>query len=125
MERKELTISPKDLYPTESFAFIKDERLQFYVSCFKSGKEVDKPCVFYFYENYYILKGHHIVLAAIMAEQEEITAEIVDITEFSFWKEEANVKHTLQSVGKSTLYDFELIGNFTYRSYPCFYEKDC
>lgn len=125
MEGRELIISPKELYPTESLASIKNDTLQFYVESYTKGEEVESPFVFYFYGNYYIFKGHHIVLAAILAREEKIKAEVIDVKNISFWKEEENIKSTLKSIGKSTLYDFETIGNFTYNSYPHYYEKDC
>ena len=51
-------ISPRELYPTESFVFIRDDELQFYIKEFKMNKEhMVKPLVFYFENNYYILKA--------------------------------------------------------------------
>lgn len=116
-------ISPRELYPTESFAFIRDDVLQFYIKEFKMNKEhMVKPLVFYFENNYYILKGHHVVLAAAMINIEELVVEVVDRTQLSFWENDDNVKETLKSIGLSTLYDFETIGGFTYQSYPDYYK---
>lgn len=125
MEEKKLIISPKELYPTESLESIKNENLKTYVERYRNDEKIEKPTVFSFYGNYYILYGHDKVLAAIIAGEGTIEAKEVDINGLSFWKEEANVKDTLKSLGKSTLHDFETIGNFTYNSYPCFYEKGC
>ena len=116
-------ISPRELYPTESFVFIRDDVLQFYIKEFKMNKEhMVKPLVFYFENNYYILKGHHVVLAAAMINIEELVVEVVDRTQLSFWENDDNVKETLKSIGLSTLYDFETIGRFTYQSYPDYYK---
>ena len=116
-------ISPRELYPTESFVFIRDDVLQFYIKEFKMNKEhMVKPLVFYFENNYYILKGHHVVLAAAMINIEELVVEVVDLTQLSFWENDDNVKETLKSIGLSTLYDFETIGGFTYQSYPDYYK---
>lgn len=116
-------ISPRELYPTESFVFIRDDVLQFYIKEFKMNKEhMVKPLVFYFENNYYILKGHHVVLAAAMINIEELVVEVVDRTQLSFWENDDNVKETLKSIGLSTLYDFETIGGFTYQSYPDYYK---
>ena len=116
-------ISPRELYPTESFVFIRDDELQFYIKEFKMNKEhMVKPWVFYFVNNYYILKGHHVVLAAAMINIEELVVEVVDRTQLSFWENDDNVKETLKSIGLSTLYDFETIGGFTYQSYPDYYK---
>ena len=116
-------ISPRELYPTEIFVFIRDDELQFYIKEFKMNKEhMVKPLVFYFENNYYILKGHHVVLAAAMINIEELVVEVVDRTQLSFWENDDNVKETLKSIGLSTLYDFETIGGFTYQSYPDYYK---
>lgn len=116
-------ISPRELYPTESFVFIRNDELQFYIKEFKMNKEhMVKPLVFYFENNYYILKGHHVVLAAAMINIEELVVEVVDRTQLSFWENDDNVKETLKSIGLSTLYDFETIGGFTYQSYPDYYK---
>lgn len=123
MGKNEILISPQELYPTESFASIRDEYLQFYIREFKENKDgVAKPLVFYFDNNYYILKGHHVVLAAAMSDIERIPIEVVDRSKLSFWKSDENVKETLKSVGLSALYDFETIGGFTYLSYPNYYK---
>lgn len=122
MNKNEILISPRELYPTEGFVSIRNEHLQFYVRKFKENQDsVVKPLVFPFDNNYYILKGHHVVLAAAMADIEKIAVEIVNRSELSFWKSDENVKETLKSVGISTLYDFEAIGGFTYLSYPIYY----
>lgn len=124
MERKQQLISPKKLYPTESLVFIKNETLQYYLKCLREGQELEIPLVFLFDGNYYILKGHHIVLASIMAHVENICVDIVDNKDISFWNDEKNIRETLNSLGMSTLYDFEAIGNFSYDTYPQYYKKD-
>lgn len=123
MLQKEILISPQKLYPTESLVFIKNDLLQILINEYKEGKILERPLIFQYDGLYYIYKGHHLVLAAIMAEINEITVEIVELKELSFWSKEENIRATLQSVGMSTLFDFEAIGNFTYQTYPEYYRK--
>lgn len=120
---KKMMISPQKLYPTERLAFIKNDILQLYIENYKKEKKMEKPLVFLFDNNYYILKGHHLVLAAIMAGINELCIEVVDNRQFTFWSNEENIKQTLNSIGMSTLYDFETIGGFTYQTYPDYYKK--
>lgn len=123
MEIHEIIISPKELYPTESFVFIKNDILQKYYNEYKRGERLEKPIVFLFDGNYYILRGHHLVLAAIMANVEQLIVIVQDVKLITFWKERTNIISTLKSIGMSTLYDFETIGNFEYKSYPNYYKK--
>lgn len=123
MLKNEMLISPQKLFPTESLVFIKNDILQFYIEGYKKGENLEKPLVFMFDKNYYILKGHHLALAAIMAQIKEIRVEVVDNKQYSFWNNDENIKDTLRSIGMSTLYDFETIGGFTYQTYPDYYKK--
>ena len=123
MSKNEILISPQKLYPTESLVFIKNDRLQFYIGKYKSGASLEKPVVFLFDNNYYILKGHHLVLAAIMAQVTEICVEVEDHMQYSLWSDEETIKENLRSIGMSTLYDYEAIGGFTYETYPQYYKK--
>lgn len=118
----QLFISPKDLYPTENFGFNRSEVLKLYLEAFKREGVFEQPQVFNFEDNYYILKGHHIVLAAIIAGIEKIKVELIDTGKDKFWSNEQNIIDTLKVRGISTLYDFEAIGNFTYSTYPKYYE---
>ena len=125
MTENQILLSPDSLYPTESLISIQDEQIQFYVRAFADNKDnVALPLVFIFDNNYYILKGHHIVLAAAISEIDRLLVEIVDRFQLSFWKNDENVVETLNSIGISTLYDFEAIGGFTYKSYPVYYRKE-
>lgn len=123
MLKNEMLISPQKLFPTESFVFIKNDILQYYIEEYKKGGILEKPLVFLFDKNYYILKGHHLTLAAIMAQIKEICVEIVDNKQYSFWNNDENIIDTLRSIGMSTLYDFEAVGGFTYPQYPDYYKK--
>lgn len=123
MLKKEMLISPERLYPTESLVFIKNDVLQMYFNAYKNGIELEKPLVFLFDDNYYIYEGHHLVLAAIMAKIKEICVQVVELKENSFWGNEENIKDTLKSVGMTTLFDFEAIGDFTYQTYPSYYSR--
>lgn len=118
-----MLISPQKLYPTESLVFIKNDRLQFYIGEYKNGASLEKPVVFLFDNNYYILKGHHLVLAAIMAKVTEICVEVENHRQYSLWSDEETIKENLRSIGMSTLYDYETIGGFTYEIYPEYYKK--
>ena len=125
MTENQILLSLDSLYPTESLISIQDEQIQSYVRAFADNKDnVALPLVFIFDNNYYILKGHHIVLAAAISEIDKLLFEIVDRSQLSFWKNDENVIETLKSIGISTLYDFEAIGSFTYKSYPVYYRKE-
>ena len=123
MSKNEVLISPQKLYPTESLVFIKNDRLQFYIDEYKKGANLEKPVVFLFDNNYYILKGHHLVLAAAMAQVTEICVEVEDYKQYLLWSDEETIKENLRSIGMSTLYDYETIGGFTYETYPEYYKK--
>ena len=123
MSKNEMLISPQKLYPTESLVFIKNDRLQFYIDEYKKGANLEKPVVFLFDNNYYILKGHHLVLAAAMAQVTEICVEVEDYKQYLLWSDEETIKENLRSIGMSTLYDYETIGGFTYETYPEYYKK--
>ena len=54
MLKNEMLISPQKLFPTESFVFIKNDILQYYIEEYKKGGILEKPLVFLFDKNYYI-----------------------------------------------------------------------
>lgn len=116
-------VSPRELYPTESLYSIEESRILFYMECFKENIETEKIKAFLFKDNYYILKGHHKMLAANRLGLQEISVEIAEKTEHSFWNDEKNVIDNLKAIGLSTLYDFEAVGGFTYDKYPDCYRR--
>lgn len=120
---KAMMISPQKLFPTESLSSIQNEKLQLYLNEYRNGKSMEKPLVFMFDNEYYILRGHHLVLAAIMAGVTEISVRIVNNKEYPFWNEDQNIIDTLNGIGMSTLYDFETIGGFAYKTYPDYYKR--
>lgn len=123
MEKKIILISPKKLYPTEGLASIENDTLDRYYRILCQGKCLEMPKVFVFENYHYILKGHHIVLASILAQKKEIEVEVVDVNCINFWREPENIKDTLSAVGMCGLYDFETIGNFFYEEYPNYYKE--
>ena len=90
---------------------------------FKENIETEKIKAFLFKDNYYILKGHHKMLAANRLGLQEISVEIVEKTEHAFWNDEKNVIDNLKAIGLSALYDFEAVGGFTYEKYPDYYRR--
>jgi|GEM_PF-2689030 len=123
MEIFERTISPKEMYPTKKIISIDNTIIESCVHEYKSKKEMEKPIVFLFDGNYYILKGHHLMLSASLAGAKMIKVDVIEEAKYPFIKDEEDFKATLENVGLSTLYDFEGIGNFKYEKYPHYYEK--
>lgn len=122
--KNEIMISPQNLYPTEGLHSIQNEKLQLYAREYRNNLNMKKPLVFMFDNEYYILKGHHLVLAAIIAGVKEVAVRVVDNKEYPFWNKDENIIDTLSSIGISTLYDFEAIGGFTYKKYPDYYKSE-
>ncbi len=60
----------------------------------------------------YLLDGSYEMLAANILNK-NMDVEIIDRTDITFWKIDENIEETLQAIGISTLYDFEVIGGFT------------
>lgn len=126
MDNKEniVNVSPKDLFPTETLSSIRDEGIQGYLKLFQDNKEVNPVKIFFFEGEYYILDGHHRVLAAIINKRDSIKAEIIKEEQLPRWYRGNLMKKLLKEVGMSTIYDFEGIAGFNYKNYPKYYFVD-
>ena len=111
-------ISPKKLYPTESLFSIEESKIQFYMECFKEKIKTEDIKVFWYDEDYYIIEGHHKMLAANRVQLSEILVNVIEIPTNSFWSKPENIISDLKAVGMTTLYDFEAVGGFSYDKYP-------
>ena len=118
---KTFTVPPNKLYPTESIASIDPAKLNYYVSMIKEGKNFDGIFVILYDGLYFIVKGHHLMLAYSLLQANEISVHLVSMQDLLFFSEGKNLEHTLKAVGISALYDFEAIGNFIYEEYPKYY----
>lgn len=114
-------VSPFRLYPTETLESISNSTIQFYLECIKDKVEIDPIRIIVFDNNFYIVDGHHKVLASILSKCNTVKVQVVDRLTVSAYKEIDNFKNTLSIVGKRTLYDFEAVGNFSYSEYPEYY----
>lgn len=114
-------ISPKELYPTESMFFIEENRINHYMECFKDSVATEDIKVLLFDGNYYIIVGHHKMLAANRLQLSEIPVDIVKIQDNDYW--EQNIVANIKALGMTALHDFEAVGDFFYDKYPsCFSE---
>lgn len=114
-------ISPKKLYPTENLFSIEENKIKFYMECFKENVEIEDIEVFCFDGDYYILKGHHKMLAANRLQLFEISVNVVDILQYNYWRQQENIIANSKALGLTTLYDFEAAGGFLYDKYPKYY----
>lgn len=116
-------ISPKKLYPTESLFSIEENKILFYMECFKENIVTEDIKAFLFGGNYYILKGHHKMLAANRIQLSEIAVNVIDISTNTFWGKQENIVDNFRAIGMTALYDFEAAGGFVYDNYPSYYGK--
>ena len=116
-------ISPKELSPTESLFSIEENRIIFHMECFKENIETEDIIVFLFDGDYYILEGHHKMLAANRLQVLEIPVNVVNISEHNYWVQQENVIANAKALGMTALYDFETVGGFMYDKYPRYYSK--
>ena len=63
----------------------------------------------------------HRLLAALLDERPFVKAEFINYDKYPFFKDTNNLISELQHIGKSTLYDYEDAGKFSYKSYPDYY----
>ena len=122
--KNELIINVNELYPTESIASVspsKINRLRNFISKDGSNTEI---FVIEYKDNYYVVKGHHQLLAASGLGIHSVRVFLVDYHDLSYFSKPSNIEETLSSIGLSALYDFEAIGGFTYSEYPSLYSKN-
>lgn len=117
-----MKISPKELFPTQSVNSIEENKIMFFMECLKTKKEVPIIKVLQFDGNYYIMEGHHLMLALNRLGISETDIKIISPPENTFWSIRENIIENLRGIGLTTLYDFEVIGNFSYSRYPCWYK---
>ena len=117
--KKQILISPKSLYPTEKIGNINMEKVEKYRH--QSMGQEESIIVVCFENFHYLINGHHKVLAAVLNKEEFIEAEIINYSKYPFYKNKDNLISELKYVGKSTLYDYEDIAGFRYKSYPEYY----
>jgi hypothetical protein len=120
---KEMFIEINKLYPTESLTSIRPELIkQFMDVILPDGSNTDIFIIDYM-GNYYIVEGHHQLLAASYLGAKRVRAYLVDYHCLSFLSNSQNIESTLSSVGMTTLFDFEGIGGYKYDDYPKYYSN--
>lgn len=119
-----MKISPNELFPTQSISSIQENRILFFMECLKNNVEISPINVIKFEDEYYIIAGHHLMLAMNRLAINEIDVEVITPKEGTFWGMRENIIETLKAIGQTTLYDYEAIGAFAYKRYPSWYKKD-
>lgn len=117
-----MQISPKDLFPTQSVNSIEENEIIFLMECLKNKNEVPIIKVLQFDGDYYIIEGHHLMLALNRLEIGEIDVQVISPPPNTFWGIRENIIENLGAIGLTALYDFEAIGNFSFSKYPCWYK---
>lgn len=114
-------MNPKCLYPTETLESIQNDTILFYVDKIKKNEPI-MPIMVYRYEGYYfIIEGHHRMLASVVCGAEEIDTVELKKNELPEWCDDSSFTETINGVGMRTVYDFEAVGNFCYEEYPKYY----
>ncbi len=118
-KKGQVMISPRSLYPTERIRNINMQIVQDYID---NPSKMQNPIQIVYFDNYhYIIDGHHRVLAALLSGKDFVTAQIVENAEQITDRSLESFESELKFVGKSTLYDYEDIAKFSYKSYPVNY----
>jgi len=120
-EKHQILISPKSLYPTEKLTNINMDKVEAYRHQSLKVEDEDVVSVIYFENYHYVIDGHHRLLAALLDERPFVKAEFINYDKYPFFKDTNNLISELQHIGKSTLYDYEDAGKFSYKSYPDYY----
>ena len=119
--KDEMYVDINKLYPTESLASISPDRIN-KLKEFLSPDGTNTEIFIIEYKGfYYIVKGHHQMLAAAYLGAKKVRVYLVNYNDLSFLSNPKNIESTLSSIGMSTVYDFEGIGGFKYESYPEYY----
>ena len=118
-ETSDILMSPTSLFPLESIRSIHTKILDEY----KTEKEYNKRPIEIVVANgyHFIVDGHHRMLAAVLNKEEFVNVKVASTDKYTFLKTENNLLTEAQSLGLSTVYDFEEIGDFKYSSYPDHY----
>lgn len=119
-----MKISPTELFPTQSISSIRENKILFFMECLRNNVEVPLIKAIKFEDDYYIITGHHLMLALNRLTINEIDVEVITPGERTFWGIRENIIDTLKAIGQTALYDYEAIGAFAYKKYPSWYKKD-
>lgn len=114
-------INPKKLFPTVTLESISNDNINFFIDKFCKNETVLPIMVYQYDAHYYIIDGHHRMLASIISKKSEIDVIVLENDELPNWCERNLFESTLNSLGMRTIYDFEAIGDFSYDEYPPFY----
>lgn len=114
-------ISPQKLFPTVSLESISNDTIHFFMEKFRREEEVVPVQVYQFGNHYYIIDGHHRMLAANICGMKEINVIELGRNEVPNWCQQERLINMLNRLGMRTIYDFEAIGAFTYDEYPQYY----
>lgn len=117
-----ILLSPMSLYPTQRIRDISQTQLAKYISLNKDKNAFPPVSISIMDSYHFIIDGHHRVLSALVNKLPIIRCELAHDRVSPVFSAETALKEQLSHCGVSTLYDFETIGNFTYASYPAFYQ---
>lgn len=125
MENKSalIMIDPRFLYPTVTLESIENNNIRFFMEKYNNEEDVMPIAVVLFDGEYYIVDGHHRMLASIIAGKKEVKVISLEKDDLPKWWTEKTFIETLECVGMRTIYDFEAIGNFDYLKIPKYYKK--
>ena len=111
-----MKLSPKELFPTQSANSIQESKILFFMECLRNNVEVPQINVIRFEDDYYIIAGHHLMLALNRLAINETDVEVITPGEETFWGIRDNIIESLKAIGQTALYDYEAIGAFTYKN---------
>lgn len=116
-------INPKKLFPTVTLESILNDNIHFFINKFKKDEDVLPIIVYQYDDHYFIIDGHHRMLASVISNKSEVEVIVLEKDELPNWCESNIFESTLNSLGMRTIYDFEAIGDFSYDEYPKFYKN--
>ncbi len=114
-------VSPKRLYPTVSLMSIYEDKIKRYMKYFSEKVCTENIVVFALDNDYFILAGHHKMLAANRLQLSEIPVEIVNMPPDQSPVMQDEIIDSVKTIGMTALYDFEAVGGFSYERYPEYY----
>lgn len=115
-----IILSPMSLYPTDKVNHLDMKVVNKYLQELKQGRLLAPIEVVFMEGNYYIVDGHHRFVAYLMNKERLLKCVLANKANKLTHK--YTLREELGYVGISTLYDYEDIGNFRYKSYPKFYK---
>lgn len=116
-------INPTKLYPTVTLESILNDNITFFMDKFKKNEPIVPIMTYNYNGNYYIIDGHHRMLAANICEKDEVDIIELERDELPNWCESRVFESTLNGLGMRTIYDFEAIGKFSYEEYPQYFKN--